>query len=48
MWLLWVCCGVEQKVSGVTVQVVGVRARSRGRVSLRSNNPFDMPHIECK
>jgi fatty acid photodecarboxylase len=35
-------------VSGLTMQVVGVRARSKGKVSLASKDPLKKPRIECR
>ncbi len=37
-----------QSISGMTLQVVGVRAQSRGKVSLASKDPLKMPRIECR
>lgn len=37
-----------QPKSGLTVQVVGVRAQSKGRVSLASKDPLKQPRIECR
>jgi hypothetical protein len=39
---------VCQPMSGLTVQVVAIRAKSKGRVSLRSADPMDTPKVECK
>lgn len=37
-----------QPKSGLTVQVVGVRAKSKGKVSLASKDPAKKPRIECR
>lgn len=34
--------------SGLTVQVVNCRAKSQGKVSLASKDPFKKPRIECR
>lgn len=37
-----------QPKSGLTLQVVGVRAKSKGKVSLASKDPLKKPRIECR
>ena len=37
-----------QPKSGLTVQVVGVRAKSKGKLSLASKDPRKKPRIECR
>ena len=38
----------SQPKSGLTVQVVGARAKSLGKVMLASKDPLKKPRIECR